>query len=90
MMLLHFIKFYVFSLEEETQETLSKFITELKSQTLEKVIKFKESTDNDVILEKIDDVKNKINNLPTEEINDQSISRYLAVSRLSYELAGDL
>ena len=84
------IKFYVFSLEEETQETLSGFLTELKSQTLEKVIKFKDTTDNDVILEKIDEVRNKINNLPTEEIDDQSISRYLAVSRLSYELTGDL
>jgi len=84
------IKFYVFSLEDNTQENISRFLFELKSKTLEKITRFKDTTDNDVILEKIDDVSNKINNLPVEEINDQSISKYLTVSRLSYELVGDL
>ena len=42
--------------------------------------------ESDIVKSKIDLVQEKINSLPTENIDDEIVSRYLTVMKLSSEL----
>jgi len=65
---------YVFFLSEEKEVDILNRLLEVKEKTLSDLNEYKRSTDNKVILEKI------------EEVNDQTISRFMTVSQLKNEL----
>lgn len=68
------------------QEKFKRFLRENKNRALQEIERFKASCDNRIILEKIDNVKNKINNLNVEPDSDQEIIKFLTVSSLIKEL----
>lgn len=62
------------------------FLVENKSKALREIENFKMTCDNQIILEKIDNVKNKIQSLNVEPDSDQEIIKFLTVSSLINEL----
>ena len=64
------------------------FLSEIKAKSLKSLKDLKESTDNKVLLSKIDVVVNKIENLAESNINDSEIAKYLKVSELKTQLGG--
>ena len=80
------IKAYIFSLSQGKGESIKERLSEMKGDTLDNLSDLEESTDNQTLLEKINSVKDKIKNEKIEEVNDQTISRFLIISQLKREL----
>jgi hypothetical protein len=83
------IREYVFSLETEDSSKIRKKLAEVKKESIISLNRFKSVTDNKILLEKIDDVRLKIQNECSSELCDESISRFLVLMNLSNEL-GDI
>lgn len=66
------------------------FIKEIKTKSLKSLTSLKESTDNKVLLSKIGDVIEKVNNLSESHIDDTEIAKYLKVSELKTQIGGML
>jgi len=66
------------------------FIKEIKLKSLKSLISLKESTDNKVLLSKINTVIEKVNNLSESHIDDAEIAKYLKVSELKTQIGGML
>tara|TARA_R110001583_G_scaffold16272_8_gene66672 strand:- start:8321 stop:9175 length:855 start_codon:yes stop_codon:yes gene_type:complete len=79
------IREYVFSLSGNEDKILSK-LTKTKSDSLSILEKLQETTINNIILEKIEFVKQKIKNESFDEINDESMSRILTLIQLKKEI----
>jgi len=79
------IREYVFSLSGNEDKILSK-LTKTKSDSLDILEKLQETTINNIILEKIEFVKQKIKNESFDEINDESMSRILTLIQLKKEI----
>mgnify|MGYP001254891488 CR=1 FL=1 len=80
------IKNYVFAAANDDMSEFTKYLDSIKINTLKLVSELRETTDNDIILEKVEDVKNKIESLKTDDIQDSTIQRFLQVSSLKDEL----
>jgi len=80
------IRSYVFSMSYDEGRSIYKKLNEIKDRTVYELDKFRKETDSQVILEKIGEVKQRISNIDLGKIDDQSISRFLLVSRLKDEL----
>jgi hypothetical protein len=68
------------------KERFKSFLVENKAKALKEIENFKIACDNQIILEKIDNVKNKIQSLNVEPNSDQEIIKFLTVSSLINEL----
>ena len=79
------IREYVFSLSGNEDKILSK-LAKTKSDSLQVLKNLQETTVNNVILEKIEFVKQKINNESFDQINDESMSRILTLIQLKKEI----
>jgi hypothetical protein len=86
----HVLKEYVFSLSEDKDDRIRTVLKEIKARTLKDIEELVLSTDNRVILEKIDVVKNKITSESLEKIDDESISRFLVLINLRKEIGDAL
>ena len=71
---------------DSDQNRFKKFLLENKNKALIEIENFKIECDNQIILEKIDSVKSKIQSLNVEPDNDQEIIKFLTVSSLINEL----
>jgi hypothetical protein len=80
------VRSYVFSMSYDEGRSIYKKLNEIKDRTVYELDKFRKETDSQVILEKIGEVKQRISNIDLGKIDDQSISRFLLVSRLKDEL----
>lgn len=80
------IKNYVFAAASDDMGEFTVYLEGIKSNTLNMVSELHKTTDNDIILEKVEDVKNKITSLRTDDIQDSTIHRFLQVSSLKDEL----
>ena len=69
-------------------EQLKSYLGDIKIDSLNSLNRLKESTDNKVLLSKIDMVVNKINNLSESDISDNEIAKYLKISELKTQLGG--
>jgi hypothetical protein len=77
---------YVFSLTGGENKNILERLEKTKNTILKDLSVFKTKTDNDVILNKIDHVHDKLINESFKEINDDSISRFLVLIQLRKEL----
>lgn len=84
------VREYVFSLETEDDSKIRTKLVEVRKESLSRLSKFKEITENKTLLEKIDDVRLKIQNECSSELCDESISRFLVLMNLSNELGDTL
>ena len=80
------IKNYVFAAADGDMGKFTTYLEEIKTNTLSMVTELHRTTDNDIILEKVEEVKNKITSLSTDDIKDSTIQRFLQVSSLKDEL----
>ena len=81
---LSLLREYVFS-SEDKEKFLSQLVS-IKESTLQALRRFEEACDNKIIMKQIPDVREAINSLPTNEANDESLSRYLTLMRITEEL----
>jgi len=80
------MKDYVFSLSENKNYKIKRKLIEAKDDILSDLDTFKTNTDNRVLLEKISIVSEKLLSESFNEINDESISRFLVLISLRQEL----
>lgn len=75
---------YVFSMDKE--EKISEVFGNRKTKCLNELKAYSTSCESEIVRSKIELVCEKIDGLPTENINDEVVSRYLTVMKLSNEL----
>jgi hypothetical protein len=80
------IRSYVFSIAKDQGESIREFLSEMSTSLVKSLEELREETDNKVLLEKIDKVKIKIESLDIEDVNDETVSRFLVVSQLNQEI----
>ena len=80
------IKNYVFAAASDDMSEFTEYLDGIKSNTLSMIAELHTTSDNDIILEKVEEVKNKITSLSTDDIRDSTIQRFLQVSSLKDEL----
>jgi len=77
---------YVFSISSDKDDGIRKRLTETKDDILLDLEAFKKKTDNSIILEKIGEVREKLLNESFNNIDDESVSRFLVLINLRQEL----
>ena len=85
---LSLLREYVFS--GESKEAFISRLAEIKNQTLASIDQFEETCDNDVILSQISKVRESVNSLSTSSADDETLSRYMTLMKITEELkSGD-
>jgi len=80
------IRSYVFSMSHDGGTSILEKVQNIKDQTLNSLNEFEKKTDNGFLLEKIDSVRQRINDESINEMNDESIARFLTLIQLKREL----
>jgi len=80
------IKEYVFSKSSGKTSQFKSYLGELKSSLYAELCVYSDGCSNQVLNEKMDKVKDVIQELSSVEVNDEAISRFLVVSQLKSEL----
>ena len=80
------IREYVFSLSSNSASGFSEKLKHLKRQTLSEIRSFKVRCNNNVLLQKVDEVEKKIKSTMIENIDDDTLSRVLLLSKLKQEI----
>lgn len=75
-----------YALNADNPENLKRYLTEIKQKTMNLVESYRKSTDNVVILSKIDKVYDKISKLKVENVDDVEIKKFLTVSSLKKQI----
>ena len=83
------IESYVF-LSDKKPQKLQRFFEEKKIEALGSLENFEETSDNRYLLSKLDEVKNKIESLPTDKINDMSVVKFLTLTKMINEIKKEL
>jgi hypothetical protein len=65
---------------------LKVYLDSVKRKTIKKLNEYKEETQNKIILSKIGNVVDNVSNLKTENVNDDTIIKYLTIINLKEEL----
>lgn len=77
---------YAIYASEDNLSNLCGFLKEIKQNSLDSLSRLKESTDNTVLLSKVDDVIRKVQDLPESNITDSDLARYLKISELKNQI----
>jgi len=77
---------YVFSMSDDNNDRIAAKLKEIRDDSLGDLAKFENHTDNNVLLEKISGVRNKIVSESLDNIGDESISRFLVLVKLREEI----
>jgi hypothetical protein len=67
-------------------ESLKYFLEAVKAKTIKSLKEYKDISKNKIVLSKIGKVIKNIDNLQTENIDDDSISKYLTLINLKHEI----
>lgn len=70
----------------EDREKFASYLSKKKKETLAEIANFKNDCDNNFIMEKIDNVYNKIQALDENNIDDSSVVKFLTITNLLSEL----
>ena len=68
------------------EERITEIFARRKETCLSELSDYNISCESDIVKEKITLVEEKIRDLPTSDINDEVVSRYLTLMKLSNEL----
>lgn len=79
------IENYVFY-KGKNDAILVEFLEKKKKETISEINLFEDKTQNKYLLSKIDDVKKKINEISSQSINDESIVKFLTLTKLIDQL----
>jgi hypothetical protein len=80
------IQDYIFSIENGQEEKFTARLTQLRENALAKVRQLKSATKNQTLQERIPLIERALKNLQINELNDETISRFMTVSQLVTEL----
>jgi hypothetical protein len=83
------IQDYVFSLQSNTHEFISERARSIQISTIERLRELKKAEKNTIILEKIDNVMNQVNNIDFTTLNDEKIARLMTLNQLISEIKED-
>ena len=74
----------------KTPNKLQKFFEIKKKEALENLENFEDISDNRYLLSKLDEVRKKITNLSSKDINDQSVVKFLTLTKMISEIKKEL
>jgi hypothetical protein len=74
--------------EEENHHKMRNYLVNLKENTVKKISAYESESDNIIVNSKINSVVKNINELNTDIIDDQLITKFLMLSKLKEELRG--
>ena len=80
------IKEYVFSVNMGDKDNFARELEILKSETISELGLFVSQSQNRILQEKLELVRKNIDKIDTTNLNDETISRFLVVSKLKSEL----
>ena len=80
---------YVFSAADDDMGSFVEYIKQLKEAAVKELDQYSSTCDNRVLNEKMDRVRDKILNMRTDEVSDDTVARFLTVSALKDQLLGD-
>ena len=80
------LKQYVFSMQSNSKTHLLTSMQKMKEQAYSSLKIFNDECSNGVLKEQLTDVKQKINELPTDRVDDSIMSQYLTLMKLVEEL----
>ena len=83
------IEGYVFLLDKEPGK-LQKFFEIKKTEALNSLNAFEDTSDNKYLLSKLDEVRLKIKNLPAHDINDENVVKFLTLTKMISEIKKEL
>lgn len=83
------IQDYVFSLQSNTHEFISERARSIQISAVERLRELKKAEKNTIILEKIDNVLNQVNNIDFTTLNDEKIARLMTLNQLISEIKED-
>jgi hypothetical protein len=83
------IQDYVFSLQSNTHEFISERARSIQISAVERLRELKKAEKNTIILEKIDNVMNQVNNIDFTTLNDEKIARLMTLNQLISEIKED-
>lgn len=75
-----------YAIYDQDPKSLSIFLERLKSKTLKQLDLLRETSDNKVILSKVDLVYENLATLPSDNIDDEAIKKFLTISNLKEQL----
>jgi len=80
------IQDYVFTSMGEDRGLLER-LNKMKSEVVRELRKYKTSCSNDILLEKFEKVQDNISEVKADKIDDETISRFLLLSKLKQEIS---
>jgi len=83
------IEHYVF-LSGKNPSLLENFFTQKKKEAIVILESFEDKSDNKYLLSKVDNVKSKINELNSTNINDTSVIKFLTLTKMINEISKEL
>ena len=83
------IESYVF-LTDKQPKKLQRFFEEKKIEALSSLENFEETSENRYLLSKLDEVRNKIASLPSNNIDDVSVVKFLTLTKMINEIKKEL
>ena len=83
------IEGYVF-LSDKEPDDLKKFFETKKVEALDSLENFEDKSENRYLLSKLDEVRKKIQSLPTNNIDDTSVVRFLTLTKMISEIKKEI
>jgi len=80
------LKQYVFSQETNNRKELFRNMIDIQDSTIRSLNIFESECKNDVLKQQITEVRQRVNNLPVDNIDDSIMSQYLTLMKLVEEL----
>ena len=77
-------------LSDKEPSKLSNFFESKKTQALKSLESFEDISDNRYLLAKLDEVRSKIKNLPTSDINDTNVVKFLTLTKMINEIKKEI
>ena len=74
---------------QEGSEGFEEKLSSIKEETLNLLREYESNASSEVVKENITNVEEKIKNLNTSELSDETVKRFLEVSKLKHELTGE-
>ena len=83
------IEGYVF-LSDKDPKQLEKFFEVKKVEAIQSLENFEDKSDNRYLLSKLDEVRKKIENLPSNDINDENVVKFLTLTKMINEIKKEI
>ena len=77
-------------LSDKEPDDLKKFFETKKVEALDSLENFEDKSENRYLLSKLDEVRKKIQSLPTNNIDDTSVVRFLTLTKMISEIKKEI